>query len=117
MPASISTMQKKQAANPEEYRCLVRFGEHKRQLDNEDLPNPYEEEIKAFDAYVKANDETKVAALKVPSEPTQYKLLDDTPFTFVDTEETLEVLRSMRVTLQIVSECVYDLDLEFDLEQ
>lgn len=55
--------------------------------------NPYEAEINAFDQFVKANDDQKVAALNVPSEPTMYKLLDETPFTFVDTEELLEEMR------------------------
>ena len=85
----------------------MQFGEHKRQLDNEELPNPYQEEIKTFDALVKANDENKVAALRVPSEPTAYKLLDDTPFTFVDTEELLE---EMRVKLARASEIAIDLE-------
>jgi hypothetical protein len=53
------------------------------------LPNPYEDEIKAFDNLVKANDDVKVVALRVPAEPTPYKTLEDTPLTLVDTEELL----------------------------
>ena len=60
LPASITAMQKQRAERPQDFRCLVQFGEHKRLKENEDLPNPYEEEIKAFDNLVKANDETKV---------------------------------------------------------
>lgn len=107
MPASILAKQRDRAAHPEEYRCLVRFGEHKKQLENEELPNPYEEEIKAFDALVKANNEAKVAALVVPDEPTPYKLLDDTPFTFVDTEESLAL---MKVKLEQAREIAIDLE-------
>ena len=51
------------AQKPEEFRCLVKLGEHKKYYDNKELPNPYEDEIKAFDTLVKANDEQKVAAL------------------------------------------------------
>ena len=71
------------------------------------MPNPYTEEIKAFDALVKANDENKVAALRVPAEPTPYKLLNETPFTFVNTEELLE---EMRVKLSKASEIAIDLE-------
>ena len=42
---------------------------------------------------MRANDDKKAAALSVPSEPKPYKLLDETPFTFVDTEELLEEMR------------------------
>ena len=77
------------------------------QLENEELPNPYTEEIKAFDALVKANDEIKVAALRVPAEPTPYKLLDETPFTYVDNEELLE---EMREKLAKASEIAIDLE-------
>ena len=71
------------------------------------MPNPYEEEIKAFDNLVKANNEEKAAGLKVPAEPTPYKLLDDTPFTYVDTAELLE---EMREKLAQVTEIAIDLE-------
>ena len=63
LTAPIIEMQRRKAERPEEFRCLVQYGDHKRQLDIEDLPNPYEDEINAFDNYVKANDETKAAGL------------------------------------------------------
>lgn len=71
------------------------------------MPNPYEDEIKAFDSCVKANDETKAQGLKVPDEPTPYKTLDDTPFTYVDTEELLE---EMRGKLAQATEIAIDLE-------
>jgi len=46
---AIAKMQKLKAEKPEEFRCLLNFGDHKKQLDNEELPNPYEAEIKEFD--------------------------------------------------------------------
>ena len=72
-----------------------------------ELSSPYEEEIKTFDALVKANNEDKVAALRVPAEAMPYKLLDDTPFTFVDTEELLEELKHK---LSRASEIAIDLE-------
>ena len=63
---NIKSMQKLKAEKPDEFRCLVSFGDHKQNLENEDLPNPYEDEIKNFDSLVKANDERKVKALVVP---------------------------------------------------
>ena len=45
--------------------------------------------------------------MRVPAEPTPYKLLDDTPFTFVDTEELLEELR---VKLSRAKEIAIDLE-------
>ena len=56
---------------------------------------------------MKDNDETKVAALDVPSEARKYERLEDTPLTFVDTEELLE---EMRVKLAAVSEIAIDLE-------
>ena len=38
---------------------------------------------------MKANNDKRVKSLQIPSEPTPYGLLDQTPFTFVDTEELL----------------------------
>ena len=103
----IVAMQKLKAEKPEEYRCLVTFGDHKKQLDNEELPNPYEAEIKEFDTQVKANNEDVVPSLRVPSEPTPYKSLDETPFTFVETEEQLE---QMAAHLAQVEEVAIDLE-------
>lgn len=68
-------MQRRKAEKPDEFRCILQFGDHKKQLLNEELPNPYEDEIKAFDNLVKANDDVKAAALRVPAEPTPYKTL------------------------------------------
>ena len=45
--------------------------------------------------------------MRVPAEPKPYKLLDDTPFTFVDTEELLEELRGK---LSQASEIAIDLE-------
>lgn len=45
--------------------------------------------------------------MRVPAEPMPYKLLDDTPFTFVDSEELLEELR---VKLSRASEIAIDLE-------
>ena len=56
---------------------------------------------------MKANNEEKAAGLKVPAEPTPYKLLDDTPFTYVDTAELLE---EMREKLAQVTEIAIDLE-------
>ena len=56
----ITAMQKQRSERPDDFRCLVQYGDHKKQLENEDLPNPYDEEIKAFDSLVKANDVNKV---------------------------------------------------------
>ena len=75
LEAPILEMQRKKAEKPDEFRCLINFGDHKKQLENEDLPNPYEDEIKAFDNCVKANDEKKAAGLSVPTAPTPYKTL------------------------------------------
>ena len=99
--------QKTKAENPDDFRCLVQFGDHKKQLENEELANPYEDEIKAFDNLVKANDDRKVAALKVPEEPHAYKTCEDTPFTFVDSEELLE---QMRQKLAVATEIAIDLE-------
>jgi len=71
------------------------------------LPNPYEDEIKAFDNLVKANDDKKVGSLRIPTEATPYKTLEDTPFTFVDTEELLE---EMRGKLAEATEIAIDLE-------
>jgi hypothetical protein len=56
----ILAMQKLKSEKPEDFRCMLTFGEHKKQLDNNELSNPYESEIKQFDSYVKSNDEQKV---------------------------------------------------------
>ena len=84
-------MQRLKAEKPEEFRCLVKLGEHKKHLDeNEELGNPYEEEIKAFDGLVKSGDTERVLSLRVPEETQKYGLLDETPLTIVDTVEVLE---------------------------
>lgn len=100
-------MQRRRAEKPEDFRCLLSFGDHKRQLENEDLPNPYEDEIKAFDTCVKANDEKKAAGLSVTTEPTPYKTLQNTPFTYVDSEELLE---------QMVGKLAQASEIAIDLE-
>ena len=56
---------------------------------------------------MKENDPSKVAILDVPSEPTRYGRLEDTPLTFVDTEELLE---EMRGKLAAASEIAIDLE-------
>ena len=56
---------------------------------------------------MKANDETKVQSLVVPAEAIPYKTLDDTPFTYVNTEELLE---EMRVKLCKATEIAIDLE-------
>jgi len=56
---------------------------------------------------VKANNEDRVASLRVPTEPTLYKTLDETPFTFVNTEEKLS---TMAAHLAEVEEIAIDLE-------
>ena len=45
--------------------------------------------------------------MRVPAEPTPYKLLDETPFTYVDNEELLE---EMREKLAKANEIAIDLE-------
>ena len=56
---------------------------------------------------MKEKDEIKVASLDVPSEARKYGSLEDTPITFVDTEELLE---EMRGKLAAASEVAIDLE-------
>lgn len=100
-------MQKTKKERPEDFRCLMKFGEHKKQLDNNELSNPYENEVKHFDGFVKANDEVRAAALKVPAEAMAYKTLGETPFTFVDTPDLLD---EMATKLSAVTEIAIDLE-------
>jgi len=53
----ILALQKMKAEKPTEFRCLVTFGDHKKQIDNNELTNPYEPELTYFDNQVKANNE------------------------------------------------------------
>lgn len=107
LDAETQAMQKAKKERPEDFRCLLTFGEHKKQLDNNELSNPYENEVKQFDGLVKANDEKRVAALKVPTEAMAYKTLGETPFTFVDTAELLD---EMATKLSAVTEIAIDLE-------
>jgi hypothetical protein len=66
---------------------LVEFGEHKRQKDQVSVQNPYTEEIEEFDAKISQNDEDQLSALKIPDQAQMHKTLEETPLTYVETEE------------------------------
>ena len=84
----IQRAQEAKQKNPHDYRCLLNFGDYRTQ-DPQGLPNPYKAEIEAFDASINADEELT----KVPLNAQVYKALDETPFTFVDSEEKLSDLK------------------------
>ena len=102
LPSKVTALQKLKAENPDDFRCIVRLGEHNKHKDQNEAGNPYEDEMKAFDNLVKQGDQEKVSSLKVPEEAQKYGLLADTPFTFVDTEEVLmEVVEKLSAAKEI----------------
>jgi len=72
------------------------YGDHKQQKGQASFPNPYTPEIEAFDQSI--GEDGKLASL-VPDVATEFKPLENTTLTFVDTEEKLakacEVLSSV----------------------
>ena len=63
LPKEYQEAQARKEANPQDYRCLLTFGDHKKQGEEEVLPNPYVPEIEAFDKTV--NQET---SMEIPAE-------------------------------------------------
>jgi hypothetical protein len=66
--------------NPQKYKTFA-FGDHKRQKDQKVLPHPYQQELEDFDLAVSMMD------LPTQVKPQKYLGLDNTPFSFVETEE------------------------------
>ena len=87
LPKEYKEIQARKEANPQDYRCLLTFGDHKKQGEVECLPNPYLTEIEAFDKTV--NQET---AMTIPAEPKKYEVIDETRLTYVDDLEKLKYL-------------------------
>jgi hypothetical protein len=69
--------------NPQKYKTFA-FGDHKRQKDQKVLPHPYQQELEDFDLAVSMMD------LPTQVKPQKYLGLDNTPFSFVETEEQLK---------------------------
>ena len=84
----IQEAQEAKAKAPHNYRCLLNFGDYKAQT-SQSLPNPYKAEIEAFDSSINTDE----GVTKVPSDAQLYKPLEETPFTFVDSEEKLGDLK------------------------
>jgi exosome complex exonuclease RRP6 len=84
VPLEIRKAQEFKALNPVSSKQFT-LEDHRRQEESVSLPNPYKSEIEQHDRTVELIEAQDV-------EPCKYKLLEETPFLFVDKPEQLDEL-------------------------